>query len=277
MKKRANYDSACDIRRRLHFGLVSISVELFSAVQPHVIGFKMLHNVCNTPISNKRWCTHCDREVAWEEIVKGLKLPDGSYFLITPENLKKLKSEKTDTVDIIEFVDIAAVAPVYYDTHYYVAPQKETDKAFFLFSKALAKAGQAAIGQFVMRDKDYVCLIQPYQNGMLLTTLNYEYEIKHVAAFDELVAPGKVAPEELKLAEMLINKLYKKTFDMSKFKDTFAERLAAAIKAQKKGKVVEVEKKKPKGAPQPSLMEALKASLGKYEKAEKPRAERRSR
>lgn len=256
----------------INFGLVSINVELYTAVQPHVIGFKLLHSVCNTPISNKRWCSHCNREVPWDEVVKGLKLPDGSYFIVTPENLKRLKSQKTDTVDIIEFVDINAVPPLYYENHYYVAPSKHTDKAFFLFAKALAKLNQAAIGQFVMRDKEYVCLLQPYLNVLLMTTLYYEYEIKHIAQVDELVAPGKVNEDELKLAQLLMSKLYKDKFDMSKFKDTFAERLAAAIKAQKKGKIVEIEEKKPVHAPSPSLMEALKASLGKYEKGGKEKA-----
>lgn len=272
----------------INFGLVSISIELFTAIQPHVLGFKLLHSVCNTPISNKRWCSHCDREIAWDEVVKGLKLPDGSYFIITPENLKKLKSQKTDTVDIVEFVNLDAISPLYYDQHYYMAPQKSTEKAFFLFAKALAKRNWAAIGQFVLRDKEYVCLLQPYGNALLLTTLNYEYEIKHIPQIDELVAPGKVNEAELKLAQMLMDRLYVEKFDMSQFKDTFAARLAEAIKAQQKGKVIEIEAKKPAAPAQPSLMEALKASLGKYEKVkarstrvkkvpEQPAAERASR
>ena len=253
----------------IHFGLVSIGIELYTAVQPHVIGFKLLHKECNTPITYKRWCDNCNKEVAWDDIVKGLKLPDGSYFIITPENLKKLRPTKTDTIDIVEFVDMAAVSPLYYDQHYYVAPQKDTDKAFFLFTKALARLNQAAIGQFVMRDKEYVCLLQPHLNALLLSTLNYEYEIKHIPQIDDLVAPGKVNEAELKLAQLLMSKLYKKEFDMSGFKDTFALRLAQAIKAQSKGKVIEVAERKAIHAPSPSLMEALKASLGKYEKKEK--------
>ena len=257
----------------IHFGLVTIPIEMYTAVQPHVIGFKLLHSVCNTPITNKRWCPHCDKEVAWEDVVKGLKMPDGSYFVITPENLKKLKSQKTDTIDIIEFVDSTAIPPLYYDQHYYVAPHKASDKAYFLFAKALARQKQAAIGQFVLRDKEYVCLVQPYLNALLLTTLFYEYEIKHIPQVDDLVAPGKVNESELKLAQLLMSKLYKEKFDMEKFKDTFAQRLAAAIKAQHKGKIIEIEEKKPAVKPQPSLMNALKASLTTYEK--KSKAEKR--
>ena len=254
----------------INFGLVSISIELYTAIQPHVIGFKLLHAECNTPIANKRWCPHCNREISWEEIVKGLKLPDGSYFVITPENLKKLRAQKTDTIDIVEFVDLDAVSALYYDQHYYIAPQKGTQKAFFLFTKALAKMGWGAIGQFVLRDKEYRCVMQPYKNTLLLTTLNYDYEIKQIPEIEELVAPGKVPEQELRLAQMLMDKLYKKSFDMSEFKDSFAEKLAAAIKAQQKGKIREIEeKKKPVTKEKESLMEALRASLESHEKAAK--------
>lgn len=259
----------------INFGLVSIPIELYSAVQAHVIGFKMLHSVCNTPISNKRWCTHCNREIAWEEVVKGLKLPDGTYFVLTQENLKKLRPEKTDTVDVIEFVDTRAVSPVYYDQHYYVVPQKSADKAFFLLAAALAELEQSAVAQFVMRDKDYVCLLQPYESAMLMTTLNYAYEIKHLDLLDELKPPAKLDKQELQLAEMLMKKLYKKKFDISHFKDTFASKLAHAIKLKQEGKIVEVEKPKPTAAPEVSLMDALRESLKQYE--ETPAASRRSR
>jgi DNA end-binding protein Ku len=262
----------------INFGLVSIQIEMFSAIAPHVIGFKLLHSVCNTPIINKRWCPYDNREVSWEETVKGLKLKDGSYFVLTQENIKKLKPEKTDTISVVEFVDTEAVSPLYYDSHYYVAPQKETDKAFFLFAEALKKSKQSAVGQFVMRDKEYVCLVQPYENALLLSTLNYDYEIKHVEQVSEL-KPVKVSESELKLAYLLMDKLYKKKFDISAFKDTFATKLAQAIKLKEKGKIVEVEKVKPSAAPPASLMEALKASLKEYEKpaAEKSGSERRSR
>lgn len=261
----------------INFGLVSIPIELYSAIQPHAIGFKMLHKKCNTPISNKRWCAHCDSEIAWEEIVKGLKLPDGSYFVITKENLEKLKPEKTDTIDVMEFVDTKEIPTVYFDQHYYVIPQKSTDKAFFLLTRALKERKQSAIGQFVLRDKEHMCFIQPYKTALLMTTLNYDYEVKELDLLDQLKVPSKPDKEELKLAELLIDKLYKQTFDMSQFKDTFASRLAKAIKLKQDGKVIKVEKK-PKATTDASLMDALRLSLKKFEKptpANKPSMKKR--
>ena len=251
----------------IHFGLVSIPIELYSAVQPHVLGFKLLHNVCHTPITNKRWCTHCNREIAWEETVKGLKLPNGDYFVLTLDALKKLKPEKTDSVDIIEFVDTPIIPPLYYEQHYYALAQNVHDKAYALFVAALERFNKTAIGQFVLRDKEYVCAVQPFEKALLLSTLNYAYEIKPLPREKEKAAP-KITQEELKLAELLMSKLYKKEFDVSEFKDSFATKLAQAIKRKEKGEVVTIEKPQPTAAPTVSLMDALRASLTTAE--EKP-------
>ncbi len=250
----------------LSFGLVNIYVEAYSAIQEHSLGFKLLHAKCHTPISYQRWCSHCKQTVEWQDIVKGLKVEDDTYFILTQENLKKLRPEKTDTIEIIEFVDVLAIDPIYYDQHYYLAPAKVSDKAYFLFIAALSHLNKVAIGRFVFKDKEYIGAIQPHNNGLLLTTLNYEYEIRPFKKLEELTPPEHMESRELKLAEQLINKLSKKKFDMSRFKDSFAEKLKEQIKKASKGKLVIPEVKKPtKVAEQPSLMDALKASIAGYE------------
>jgi DNA end-binding protein Ku len=246
----------------LTFGLVNIPIELYSAVAQHSLGFKLLHKKCHTPITYKRWCEHCNKEVMWEDVVKGIKLPDDTYFIMTKENLEKLKPAKTDSIDIVEFVDASAVSPIYYDKHYYLMPAKVTDKAFYLFIAALTELGTCAIGQFVMKDKQYVCAIQPYSSGMLLSTLNYQYEVKELPKFTELKSP-KIAKQELQLAEELINRLHVSKLDMSKFKDSFAQEIAKKIKQAAKGIAIpkEAKKQKPEKTTTVPLLDALKASL----------------
>jgi DNA end-binding protein Ku len=119
-----------------------------------------------------------------------------------------------------------------------------------------------AIAQFVLRDKDHVCLLQPYKKALLLTTLNYAYEINGFDLLDEFKVP-KLDNQELKLAELLISKLYKKELDMGQFKDTFAVRLAKAIKHKEKGKLL---KPKSNVVPEEPLIEALRLSLQRYDK-----------
>lgn len=247
----------------LSFGLVNIPVGLYSAVEAQSLGFTMLCATCNHPITYKRWCNHCEKEVEWNDIVKGLKLKKDTYFVLTQENLHKLKPTKTEAISIEEFVDPALIDPIYLEKHYYVAPKKAGEKSYFLFAQALLVSQKVAIGVFVMRDKEHVCVIFPYQNGLLLTTLNYAYEIKSIDALETLKTVPKIAEDELKLAVKLIELRSKKRFDITKFKDHFAERLEQVIK-KGKGKTKLLPEEKPrKITHDKTLISALKASLEK--------------
>jgi DNA end-binding protein Ku len=245
----------------ISFGLVSIPIKLYTATKEHVLGFNVLCKKCHSPLHYERWCPKCKKEVDWNDTVKGLKLPSGKVFIINQDELKKLKPEKTDTIDIVEFIKTDQVNPIYFKNHYYMAPTKKGEKSFYLLQKALENEKKAAIGRFVMRDKEYTCLIQPYANILLLTTLNYAYEIRPAEKVSS-VKKIQVNPAELKLAKTLINKLTKKKFDISKFKDTFAQELKKRIERSTKGKKIKTEepvsKKQTKKEP---LLEALKASL----------------
>lgn len=250
----------------ISFGLVSIQVRLYAAIQEHVLGFKLLCKKCHMPIVYERWCKKCNKPVAWQDVVKGIKQPDGSYIILTQEKIKELKPETTDRIDIVSFVDADEIAPIYLEHHYYLGPEDKDEKSFFLFKRALEKSHKVAIGTFVMRDKQYVCVINPYETTMLLTTLNYAYEIRPVADVPQL---PKKAPEmstaELSLANQLINKLTVKKFNLAQFKDTFVEQLKAAIKKGKREKSskkltkrVSLNKKSKKES---SIANVLRASL----------------
>lgn len=251
----------------LSFGLVSIPVRLYAAVQEHAIGFTLLHAKCCTPIFYKRFCEQCKKEVAWADVVKGLKKDDGSYAILTQEKIKALKPQTTDTIAIVEFVNANQIEPIYLEHHYYLAPEKKGEKSYFLFQSALEKSGMGAIGVFVMREKQYVCVINPFENGMLLSTLHYAYEIRSLAQVPNLEKPPqKLSASELKLAQDLIAALTRKKFDLAQFKDTFAQQLKAALKSAQKQKVTKKKKEKAGGPAkkqkdESSLMTALRASL----------------
>jgi DNA end-binding protein Ku len=251
----------------ISFGLVNIPVQLFSAVQEHVFGFRLLHKKCHTPLTYHRYCPHCKKDVTWDETVKGLEQDDGSYLILTKEEINELKPEKSDTIEIKEFVDRTQIQLIYIDSHYYMAPTKKAEKAFFLFCEALKQSGKVAVGQFVMREKEYVVAINPYKNTLLLNTLNYDYEIRAIKEVPLPAKKPKVDKKELKLAEQLIKQLTRKTFDLSKYKDTFAQSLKKAIKERKKGKKIKMKPKKAKHKKSASLTEALRASLGSEARA----------
>jgi DNA end-binding protein Ku len=247
------------------FGLVSIPVNLYSAINTETYDFDMLHAKCHHHITYERWCPHCKKKVPWQSIVKGIKKADGSYFIITKENLEALKPTKTDSISIVEFVPASEINPLYLEKHYYLAPKKTDEKAFFLFKQALATTDKVAIGQFVMRNKEYVCAITPYKDAFILNTLNYAYEIRDMKNIKELQKIPKVNTAELSLAKELIKKLTKKKFDLSKFKDTFIQQLKKAIasaKKTKKGRATKIKvTRKPKK--EKALVSMLKQSLKK--------------
>lgn len=256
----------------LSFSLVTIPVALYTAIKEHVFGFTLLCAKCHTPIEYERFCPHCKKEVSWHNIVKGLKQPDGKYFVITPEKLKALKPEKMDEIAIKEFVPFGTIDAIYFEHHYYLAPVKEGQSAYTLFRTALSDTHKAAIATLVMRDKEYVCAISPYQNGLLLTTLNYAYEIVPSKEIFQAVKAKKPSATELKLAKQLIAQNTAKEFNIAPFKDSFIEKLKRAIKTSKHKKPSTRGTAKKTRARAENLTSALKASILHRRNSESERA-----
>jgi DNA end-binding protein Ku len=178
--------------------------------------------------------------------------------------IKSLKPTKTDTINITEFIDTQLIEPIYFEHHYFAVPA-DAHKAYALFQRALKETNKAAIGQFVMRDKEYACAVQSYQTGLLLSTLNYAYEIRSIDTIAELAhKQPAIQAQELKLAKQFIAELTNKQFDISAFKDTFAQELKKLIKKKAKGNLVAVKKEETKKVSkkiEPTLITALRESL----------------
>ena len=222
----------------------------------------MLCGKCHTPLKNLRWCEHCKKEIAWENIVKGFKKKDGSFFIMTQEALETLKPEKMDSITIKEFVETAEIEMLFINNHYYMLPHKEKDKAFYLFAQALKKSKKVAIGQFVMHEKEHVAAISFYKNMLLLNTLHYSYEIRTVELTE--IETIKITKEDLSLALLLINKLTHKKLVLAKYKDTFVEKLKKALNSPKKAtKIVGKKEALKTKTKRKSLATSLKESLGK--------------
>lgn len=243
----------------ISFGLVSIPVKLYAAVSPTGIGFKLLCRKCMTPVHYQRKCEGCKGEVKWEDTLKALDLGDGQFLPFEQEELDALRPEKTDRIEIVEFVGQDELEPLYYNKFYFCAPPKSTDRAFFLFHRVLGDSKKVAIGRFVMREKEYVCAISAYGNGLLLSTLNYKYEIRDIDEIGVLKELPKLKKEEIQLAKKLVDQLTQEELNLDEFKDTFAEKLQEMIKKKEKVVVPETHEERP--FDEASLMDALQASL----------------
>ena len=240
----------------ISFGLVSIPVKLVAAIESkeeeHFSLFCAEHHI---PVHYKRWCEKGEHDVTWNEVVKGMEVSSGKYFLFTKEKIDSLKPSTTDELSIEEFVPADQFDPLYMESQYYLLPGGKHDKAFFLFQAALEETQKLAVARFVLREREHVALIGVYGHGLLLRTLRYVDEVRDISRSDEIRSRPKLEHEELELAKGIIEKHSRKSLEIDRFKDDFADKL----KKLAHGKSVKVEKVElPKHE---SLMDALKASV----------------
>src|SRR5215470_3893989 len=185
------------------FGLVSIPVKLFSATEAsHAISFNLLHKACGSRLRQQYFCVKEDVPVSREEMAKGYEFAKDQYVMFSPEELKAMEEAGTQTADINEFVPIAAIDPVYFDKAYYIAPDKGGAKPYALFAKALRESKRCAVGRWAARGKQYIVMIRPMGDGLVMQQLLYAGEVRSIKEID--IPKTEVKDAELKLAEQLI-------------------------------------------------------------------------
>ena len=200
------------------FGLVSIPVKLFSATEASkAISFNLLHKACGSRLKQQYLCIKEDIPVAREDMVKGYEFAKDQYVMFTPEELKAMEEVGTHMAEINEFVPLEAVDPVYFDKAYYLAPDKGGAKPYALLASALRESKRCALGRWAARGKQYIVMIRPVEDGLVMQQLLYAGEVR---AMSELEIPKtEVKPAELKLAQQLIEQQTSKTFDPSAYTD----------------------------------------------------------
>jgi len=244
------------------FGLVNIPVKLYSATESSSLSLDMLDKKDHSNIKFKRVNEKTGKEVAWEDIVKGYKV-DNRYVVLNDEDFKKASPEKTKTIDIVEFVETEEVPQIHFESAYYLEPEKNGSKAYVLLRDSLTKTKKAALGSFVLRNKESLCLLAPSEKILVLHKIRYVQEIRSTE--DIKVPDSKVSNAEVQMAIKLIDQLSGE-FDVSKYKDTYSETLMKFIEAKAKGKKFAVPKLHVAHSSTKDLMEELKASLDQVKK-----------
>lgn len=239
------------------FGLVNIPVKLYSAVQQSELDLDMLDKKDHSNIKFQRINANTGREVAWQNIVKGYKMDD-KYVVLTDEDFEKASPEKTKIIEIAEFVDEKDIETVYYETPYFLQPEKSGVRAYSLMLEALKKTGKAGLGSYVLRNRESLVIIKPWNDVLVLNKIRFAQEIRDPAELDLSISKSK--PEELKMAVKLIEQLSTE-FDITKYKDTYSDKLLQLIKAKSKGKKPASSPLKVVHSTSRDLMEQLKASL----------------
>lgn len=241
------------------FGLVNIPIKLYTATGESNLDLDMLDKDDLSNINFKRVNATTGKEVKYADIVKGYKLED-RYIVLTPEDFEQVNPEKSKLLNIKQFVDINEIDSVYFESSYFLEPQKNGEDAYKLLLNAMIKTKMAGIGTFILREKEILCLVRPYEDKILiLNRMRYPEEIR---SFEDLKVPSAKKPnnDELEMAESLIKQRATK-FDPAKFKNTYNEDLMKIIEAKSKGKTKKIEPKEEVSSKATDLMAQLKASL----------------
>jgi DNA end-binding protein Ku len=246
----------------ISFGLVSVPVRMFAAVSEHKLHFNLLHRKDESPIGYEKVCKLEDKAVPDSEIVKAYEIAKGEFVYVEDEDFEAARVEGGHAFEIEQFVPIEQIDPIYFEHSYYLAPQDGGEKVYALLVKAMDEAGLAAVGTFVMRDREYLGCLRIRDRVIALERMYFADEIRPP---DDLRPSGaRVNKQELEMAASLIDR-FRGEFDPSHYKDTYTERLLDVIRRKRKGEEVhaapEVEP-----AEAPDLMEALRASLEAHAK-----------
>jgi len=247
------------------FGLVSIPVELHTAVRDHRPRFRMLHASDNSPIQFKRVCAREGKPVAWEDLVKGFEYSKGHFVVMTKEDFEAAALEKTKTIDILDFVDAQEIDDRFFETPYYLVPSKGGERAYALLLEALRETGRICIAKFLLREAQHLAAIEVIGDALVLTLMRFADELVDEEKLS-LPSDSAVRKQELDIAKMLVSNL-KAKWDPSKYTDEYRDNLMRIIDGKMKGKKVELEVPEERHDSNViNLMERLRASLGQTSK-----------
>lgn len=244
----------------ISFGLVSIPVELHTAVRNHRPKFRMLHAKDKSPVKFQRVCQSDGSPVAWEDLVKGFEYAKGQFVVLSKEDFETAAVEKTRTVDIIDFVKADEVDDRFFETPYYLVPGKGGERAYALLREAIKVSERVGIAKFIMREAQHLAAVEVIEEAIVLTVMRFSDELADVSQFN-FPAAKDVRPAELEMAKALVNSLAA-DWDPAKYTDEYRDNLMRVIQGKVKGKKVSLQPAtEPQHAEVVDLMERLRRSL----------------
>ncbi len=226
----------------LAFGLVNIPVELKPAVRSaEKLSFRQLDKKHHKPIKMERVSTVDGEVVEWDDIVKGYEISKGKFVIVDDADFKAAAVHMSRVLEMTDFVPSESIDPRFFDSPYFLVPQKGGEKAYVLFRDALAETGKVGIGTFALRQKQHLAAVKPMGDALVLELMRFDEELVNPSELHFPTATeAKVRPQERTMAIQLIENLAEE-FDPSKYKDEYQDKLKAIIKAKAKGKPLPVE------------------------------------
>jgi DNA end-binding protein Ku len=258
----------------ISFGLVNIPIGLALATQRSDVSFRTLHRECGTPIKQKRWCPHHEREVEPEELVKGWEVAKGEFVLVEESDLESVALQRSQSIEILRFVRLEDVDPVYFDRTYYLAPAaaEAQRRPYVLLLRAMQETGMAAVGKFVLWGKENLCLIRAHGDTLALELLFFADDVRAKTEIEDAVGETEIKKPELQLAEQVIQSLVGE-WAIEEFENEYRRDVRAMLEAKLAGE--QIARPEPIAeTPVVDLMEALRRSVAEAQekKPRKPKA-----
>jgi DNA end-binding protein Ku len=261
----------------IQFGLVTIPVKLYLATESRAgVSFHMLHEKDLSRIQMKIWCPEDEEIINRTETVKGFEYAPDKYVVITDEDLEKLPLKTVRSIEIEQFVeaDKAETHTKFVKQAYYLEPDKVGRKAFGLLKSVLQEQGLTAICKIVIRDREALAALDPFENTMLLSTLYWPDEIRALGELDLPEEQAEIKPAEKRMAAQLIEAMTGE-FDPAQYKDEYREALMQVIESKVEGRETVTIEEPEEGTKLVDLMAALQASVkaaadARAAKSEKP-------
>jgi DNA end-binding protein Ku len=217
----------------ISFGLVNIPVGLYSAESRDEISFHLLDKRNMARVRYKRVNEQTNREVPWEETVRGYEFEEGQYVVMTDEDLKRANPESTQTVDIVDFVDLDDISSTFFDKPYYLAPDKKGRKSYALLRETLKRTRKVGIAKVVIRTKQYLSAVIAQDEVIVLEILRFAHELRDPAELDLPSGKEGVSEKELDMAERLVEGMVE-SWRPEKYKDDYQKDLMKLIEERVK-------------------------------------------
>jgi DNA end-binding protein Ku len=248
---------------QLRLSLVSVSVALYPALKSGArLSFHQVHAPSGKRIRYEKMVPGIG-PVDTDDIRKGYEISRGHYVLLEDEEIEKVRVESRETCELVQFVDHCEIDPIYFDRPYYLSPADDlAEEPYRVVRDALRETKKVALGQIVLRGREYIVSIKPCGKGLLLETLRFADEVRKATAFFDEIGAAKSDKELVELAEELIERK-SAPFDPGAFHDKYTDALRDLIEAKAKHKTVEVteEEQPQRGGQVIDLVEALKRSV----------------
>ena len=241
----------------ISFGLVAVPVKMITATESKELKFHFLHKDDLTPIGYDKVRKDTGEHVDPEEVVRGFEIEQGRYVELTDEDIDRLDIELTHSIDICDFVDLEEIDPIYFRKSYYLLPQDGAEKPYRLLVKALEQTGKVAIAKVVIRKKQHLAALRPYERLLLLETMYFADEVRKPDSVD---TRGELRKAEVEMAKALVENLSDR-FDPSKYDDTYRKELLELLRAKVETGVIPERRDDGDEGQVVDLMQALRESV----------------